>query len=40
MTIRDYAMSGEQKRQYDSMERNFLLEIETGVVTVDVAIAK
>ena len=39
-TIRDYAMSGEQKRQYISMEEEFLLEIENGVVTVDVAIAK
>ena len=40
MTIRDYTMSGEQKAQYTSMERDFLLEIEQGVVTVDVAIAK
>ena len=40
MTIRDYEMSGEQKRQYTSMEQEFLLEIENDVVTVDVAIAK
>ena len=40
MTIRDYEMSGEQKRQYTSMEEEFLLEIESGTVTVDVAIAK
>ena len=40
MTIRDYEMSGEQKRQYASMEEEFLLEIENDVVTVDVAIAK
>ena len=40
MTIRDYKMSGEQKRQYTSMEEEFLLEIESGTVTVDVAIAK
>ena len=40
MTIRDYDMSGEQKRQYKSMEEEFLLEIESGTITVDVAIAK
>ena len=39
-TIRDYAMSDEQLRQYSQMEHQFLLEIETGFVTVDVAIAK
>jgi SNF2 family DNA or RNA helicase len=39
-TIRDYAMSGEQRRQYKSMEEEFLLEIESGTITVDVAIAK
>ena len=39
-TIRDYEMSGEQKRQYKSMEEEFLLEIESGTITVDVAIAK
>ena len=39
-TIRDYEMSAEQRRQYNQMERQFLLEIETGVITVDVAIAK
>jgi hypothetical protein len=39
-TIRDYAMSTEQLRQYNSMEQQFLLEIESGYVTVDVAIAK
>ena len=39
-TIRDYEMSGEQKRQYIQMEQEFLLEIESGTVTVDVAIAK
>jgi hypothetical protein len=39
-TIRDYQMSGEQKRQYRQMEEQFLVEIESGFVTVDVAIAK
>ena len=39
-TIRDYAMSDEQLRQYQQMERQFLLQIATGVITVDVAIAK
>ena len=39
-TIRDYAMSAEQLRQYAQMEHQFLLEIENGVITVDVAIAK
>jgi SNF2 family DNA or RNA helicase len=39
-TIRDYAMSTEQLAQYNQMERQFLLEIENGYVTVDVAIAK
>jgi SNF2 family DNA or RNA helicase len=39
-TIRDYAMSDEQLRQYQSMEEQFLLYIENNVVTVDVAIAK
>jgi len=39
-TIRDYQMSTEQFRQYNSMEQEFLLYIDTGVVTVDVAIAK
>ena len=39
-TIRDYKMSTEQLRQYTQMERQFLLEIEKGVITVDVAIAK
>jgi SNF2 family DNA or RNA helicase len=39
-TIRDYAMSNEQARQYASMEHEFLLAIEEGYVTVDVAIAK
>jgi hypothetical protein len=40
MTIRDYKMSEEQQRQYNQMERQFLLEIEEGVITVEVAIAK
>jgi SNF2 family DNA or RNA helicase len=40
MTIRDYRMSGAQKKQYDQMEEEFLVEIESGYVTVDVAIAK
>ena len=40
MTIRDYKMSDEQQRQYNQMERQFLLEIEKGVVTVEIAIAK
>ena len=39
-TIRDYEMSDEQQRQYKQMEHQFLLEIEEGVITVDVAIAK
>jgi SNF2 family DNA or RNA helicase len=39
-TIRDYAMSNEQLRQYAQMEHQFLLEIESGVVTVEVAVAK
>jgi SNF2 family DNA or RNA helicase len=39
-TIRDYAMSDEQLRQYAQMEHQFLLEIESGVVTVEVAVAK
>jgi SNF2 family DNA or RNA helicase len=39
-TIRDYQMSDEQLSQYRSMEEKFLLEIEKGYVTVDVAIAK
>lgn len=39
-TIRDYKMSDEQLQQYQQMEREFLLFIESGVVTVDVAIAK
>jgi SNF2 family DNA or RNA helicase len=39
-TIRDYAMSTEQLRQYLSMEHQFLLYLESNVVTVDVAIAK
>jgi SNF2 family DNA or RNA helicase len=39
-TIRDYQMSAEQLRQYRQMEEQFLLEIESGVVTVEVAIAK
>lgn len=40
MTIRDYKMSGEQRAQYRQMEDEFLLEIDKGVITVDVAIAK
>jgi SNF2 family DNA or RNA helicase len=40
MTIRDYKMSDEQQRQYNQMEKRFLLEIEKGVVTVEIAIAK
>ena len=39
-TIRDYRMSGEQKKQYDMMEEEFLVEVGSGYVTVDVAIAK
>ena len=39
-TIRDYAMSTEQLRQYKSMEEELLLAIENDYVTVDVAIAK
>jgi SNF2 family DNA or RNA helicase len=39
-TIRDYMMSPEQLAQYTSMEEEFLLLIDSGYVTVDVAIAK
>lgn len=39
-TIRDYQMSTAQLAQYTQMEQQFLLEIEQGVITVDVAIAK
>ena len=39
-TIRDYKMSAEQQRQYNQMEHQFLLELEEGVITVQVAIAK
>jgi SNF2 family DNA or RNA helicase len=39
-TIRDYKMSTAQLAQYNQMEQQFLLEIESGYVTVDVAIAK
>ena len=39
-TIRDYKMSMMQQVQYNQMEREFLLEIEEGVITVEVAIAK
>ena len=39
-TIRDYKMSPAQLAQYTQMERDFLLEIERGFITVDVAIAK
>ena len=39
-TIRDYKMSDDQQRQYNQMEKQFLLEIEEGVITVEVAIAK
>jgi SNF2 family DNA or RNA helicase len=39
-TIRDYVMSAEQLNQYAQMEKEFILEIETGVITVQVAIAK
>ena len=40
MTIRDYQMSDEQLRQYNQMEHQFLLQIDEGVITVEVAIAK
>ena len=41
MTIRDYQMSDDQQRQYNQMEKQFLLEIANGdIVTVEVAIAK
>jgi SNF2 family DNA or RNA helicase len=39
-SILDYQMSGEQKHQYKQMEEQFLLDIESGTVTVEVAIAK
>ena len=41
MTIRDYEdVRRTRKQRYDSMEKDFLLEIEDDTVTVDVAIAK
>ena len=39
-TIRDYQMSEDQQRQYNQMERQFLLEMAEGIITVEVAIAK
>ena len=39
-TIRDYKMSAAQQAQYNQMEKQFLLEVESGVITVEVAIAK
>jgi hypothetical protein len=39
-TIRDYRMPPVQQRQYNQMERQFLLEIETGVISVEIAITK
>jgi SNF2 family DNA or RNA helicase len=39
-TIRDYKMSPAQQAQYNQMEKQFLLEVESGVITVEVAIAK
>ena len=33
-------MSDDQQRQYNQMEKQFLLEIAEGVITVEVAIAK
>ena len=39
-TIRDYKMSSAQQAQYNQMEKQFLLEIAEGVITVEVAIAK
>ena len=39
-TIRDYKMSVAQQAQYNQMEKQFLLEIAEGVITVEVAIAK
>ena len=39
-TIRDYKMSMAQRVQYNQMEREFLLRIEEGVITVEVAIWK
>ena len=39
-TIRDYKMSMPQQVQYNQMEKEFLLEVEEGVITVEVAIAK
>ena len=39
-TIRDYKMSEDQQAQYNQMEKQFLLEVESGVITVEVAIAK
>ena len=41
MTIRDYKMSEEQQRQYNQMERQFLLQLNNDeTITVEVAIAK
>lgn len=39
-TVREYDMTHEQKAQYRSMERDFVLWLEEGVVTVDAAITK
>jgi SNF2 family DNA or RNA helicase len=40
-TIRDYKMSDDQQRQYNQMERQFLLQINNDdTITVEVAIAK
>jgi SNF2 family DNA or RNA helicase len=39
-TIRDYKMPPPQQRQYNQMERQFLLEIESGVISVEIAITK
>ena len=39
-TTRTYEMSGEQADQYKQMHDEFVLELETGIVAVDVAVSK
>ena len=39
-TIRTYEMSGEQAAQYKQMRDEFLLELETEIVAVDIAVSK
>ena len=39
-TIRTYEMSGEQAAQYQQMRDEFLLQLETEIVAVDIAVSK